>query len=513
MAFSLAKLSVILILVGIAARLFSIFVLPESAYSDALFNLTMASNIIGNHTVLPIAQFFYPALVLAPLYHVLNAAGLLLAGATVQSPTIRVLPVVLSSLQLVLSFLLLRTIFPKNRPAVFLGLAFVAMCPWLIRYGTVNYTETLASVLVLATLLFLLRMERSQSLTSKSLAAILIAATALSRLNMLVFFVPFAMLYGAHSAAKSRGRAGALAFLLVALILSGAWFGFAYLSNPAGSVESVSQIVKSGIDVSAGDKLGRDYVEYIAVSHASLYDFPPLDSFPRVPLLAGLQAKALLAIFSLAVLPITVAVIFGMVSVFRHRTPARVCIALTIILALAFAFVVELTDIRPIGMIYVRYMIPVMPLLAVPLADGFTAMHSRTAKRLVVASLALFAFYSLAYTSVSAQFYLQNYIEQQPLFSAVSALPQGATLYAEAHNRAIGFYSGHPVATGELSVLDGPSLSDAFNRNGIDYVADTCYRSPWNGKLKTLESNGLLSLVYADACNSLYAVSGAGAGG
>jgi len=138
------KIFFAIIVAAILARVFAIVMMPDAPLTDTLFHLSITKYII-EFGAIPWAGIGSGTMPV-PLFHILAAVPFIVFPIEFNLTTARMFPTIFSTLQLILSYVLLKKMFPKTW---YIGFALIAMQPLLIIYGSLNYLETLASVTVL----------------------------------------------------------------------------------------------------------------------------------------------------------------------------------------------------------------------------------------------------------------------------------------------------------------------------------------------------------------------------
>src|SRR5205823_4850162 len=205
-------------------------ILPAAVGFDALQHLNYIKYLQEHHSLPLPAQgmeMFHP-----PLYYLISAVVLSLFNLTTVDPSaillLRTLMMLFGIAQFVLVFATLRLIFP-NRPNLQLvggGLAaFLPMQLYISHYPT---NETLAALLVSASLYFALRMAKTGPATWRSHCVLgLLIGVALLTKATAVLVVPFIVLALAHQLTCERASvtrwAGTLGSMLCIAILICGW--------------------------------------------------------------------------------------------------------------------------------------------------------------------------------------------------------------------------------------------------------------------------------------------------
>ncbi len=544
-----------IIALGLFSHIFNLIVLPESALADAPFHVLLGRQIAESGELFAPTFMRTAILQVAPLYYVLEASLAVMSSNFLQLlyvPFARLLPAIFTLLILMLSFLLFRRLFPRTW---LLPFAFVAIFPWGIRYGAVNYPENLLAVLLLAALLLLLSYFSAGQWHGKgqSKAALLVALVpVLAALALVKSYTPIiaALLAFALAAVLfvHRGRKSALLFAALSLLMLSP-FAMLWASAQQGSAQAASTLTEIYGERYAIPETSP--LAYLFDSHASFYDFPPRESFARVPLLSGFSYWHVSLVFSLVMLPLTVLMLIGAFYVLSSRpTPFRSFWLLSLTL-LAAVLAIALYTGREVGFIFMRPLVPFFTIFAALLGKGFEAASAawlqgsavqrkqawagasikwpaarnaaRLLAKLALVSLAVFSIYSLAYTSVSAQYYADVHSKHAQLYAQISNLPEDVKIHNAEIGRAIGLYTARKyddlpgmwmqcigVPAESCINPDNPeAVAEALRSNNFTHIAVSCYRSPWQQHeqtLRALERSGAISQIYSDSCASLYEI-------
>ena len=507
----LHNIFIIVLIIGLLARIFSLIVLPEEAYSDALYHLLLAKQIVIQQAI----SFtgFIPGIPFTdtPLYHLLVSIDFVISNASFQMPFIRIIPIALIGLQLLLSFLILKKFFKEN---FIVGLSLIAVFPWLIRYGAVNYLDTLASVLVLFCVYLLMKFNETKKQIWIVVFFSALVGMILSSLVILfaipVFVVAVLFLVNKHFPIKSINSTKLIhIFVLLMVILS-------FVSVAKGFIvcHKFSCAVSEN-DPGINPTFNNPNVftkEFLTNSYLSFFDFPTEESFERVSFLQSIPFGIIIPVFVLITLPIFLLIIFGAVKFLKEKDLIRIIIVLLVLSVIAIAFYITLVDNRAIELFYVRFLIAIMPLLGILFAKGFLELKQAHFRKIAAISLLLFAFYSLAFTGVSAAYY--NSIEQkhQGLYIFAKTLPENVKIYSKIKSRAIEFNAARNA--GEIIEYDKDFYSQnndyiysKLKENSFTHLVEECYRNPWKQKTinELIDSNKIIK-VFEDVCVKVYEI-------
>ncbi|MFA4907578.1 MAG: glycosyltransferase family 39 protein, partial [archaeon] len=414
--------------IGILARFVSFALLPEAAYTDALHHLMLSRDIILQQA------FLLPNWILPPpLMHALSASASILAGLSLEFPFVRAIPIIVTVAFLLSCYLLFRKLFGNEN--FIIPLSFIVVFPWLVRYGTVNYAENLALLLLVFSLYALLRFREAMRAEWLVLLAFLVPAFALTKLNA-TLLAPLLFILVLVSAFRKKIPLKWIAlFAIIAIALSAFWFVSTHNAFGYWSELDASRPVEGAEFQSRGSITPQS----LFLSHLSLYDFPPTESFRNIPQLSGLPVVPLQALFFLLTIPLTLAMLWGFFRAMKSPHGRKLHLMLGI---MALALIGLSVWNRVNGVLYIRYLIPIIPLAAVFFCRGFVEMKSAKMKSVLALCFAVFAVYSLALTSVSAYYYAKNLEQSNGMIEFVKALPKDTKIFSQESGRAIAFYSG-----------------------------------------------------------------------
>jgi len=496
MRIDLGKIFLALFIIGVIARVFTLAVLPESALVDSLYHISVAEKIAAEQAV-PLVD----RVVISPLYYVFSASLHIISNFPFEMPFVRILPVIITIIFFACAFLLFRKLFPKT---YIIPLALSSIFPWLVRYGAVNYIDVLSAALLCFILyLFLEISEGKQSIKYAVISALAVSAFVLLKLNTIalwpIIFIAFLWLF----AKNKNSRINAAAFAVIALALSGAWLVSAAMQGYGTEVT-----LKPGAVAAYTAEMGiAGIANSVFVSHLSFYDFPPPESFTYIPLLANLPVSALQIMFTIIMLPITIAILLGLWAMCKRRSAINIFILLLILAAVALMLLMSYAEPDRLrgGLMYIRYLIAAMPLFGIAFAYGLDSLKGKW-KMIAIASFALFALYALAYAGISSMFYANVYEKHSGLFEFTKSLPEGSKIHSKENGKALVFYSN--AQAGEIAgVYDMPAgeIYSELLEGKFTHIAVSCYRNEWKeGKINGLVQAGLVKEIYKDECASVY---------
>ncbi|MBU0662298.1 hypothetical protein KJ891_02450 [Candidatus Micrarchaeota archaeon] len=500
--FNTRSLLYIIIALGILAHLFSLVILPEAAYADSFYHVMLSQDVMGRGTLdLPLSQWAVPP----PLYYLIFSSTFFLSGLPIDQYTIKILPFFFAAIQLLLFFLISRKIFAQNWLAPF---ALFSIFPLVIRYGSVNYTENLSLIFVLAGTCLILRLrEHHAEKTALAMIpiAVSIAALSISKLNGTVL-VPVLILAAVYFLYRNRAAnikfsatSSALFFIALALLLSGLWFGMNFLKF--GTIDRFSgeqDIINTETAISG---ILGNVPYYLSIAYIQFWDFPPVQVFPPNAVLP----MALL--FALVVLPLYIALKVGgyclLVKRRKYFLGALAFLTTAIFAAIVIGRTFDATNW------YTRLIFPIVPFVAILFGYGWLELSKRKwLGRAVLLSLLLFSVYSLAFTSYTALFYANDHSDNSPLYTQIALLPADVTVAIKSNlTKAVPFISGR-AAIGKENRFDSassPELYSSLRLAGVTHIATVCRNDPWDkALLQELERAGKLREIFNENCSALY---------
>ena len=485
-----AKIFAAIIILAVIARIFALFALPDTALTDSMYHLSITRYIVENHAI-PFQGIPEAGVVdmPVPLFHLLTAGFLILFQAPLSLATAKIFPAIFSFLQLLLAFLLLKRIFPKNWMA---GLAFVAISPLLIIFGAVNYLETLASVTVL--LCFFIYWRYVETGKKIFLAAMPVA--------LLLLALSKETIRKTNSKGLKRIALPA-GFAIASILLCSAWFAINFaatgglgsaFATGTGDMATVLQIPATPESI----------FFYPLNFNSALWFFLP-QGFESAPF--GISQELAFLAFTLISFPILMLVFYGLAKGLAAtkgpRFKAFLLLGLCLALSLAILF------FRGKRVVVGRMLLPILPLLGIAFANGFAEIKNANWKRLFAAIFLLFALYSAAFSSLYAMHFNEDYANHDPLYQFAKDLPQGTVVAIHANKaRQVEFISGkEAVPYVEFAGLGSADLHSKLVELNVTHLAETCYKNPWGSAvLDELESQGLIAIVFSDDCSTLYEV-------
>ncbi|MBN2067037.1 MAG: hypothetical protein JW744_01060 [Candidatus Diapherotrites archaeon] len=494
------KLFAAILAIGLAARLFCLFVLPDAALSDSLYHLGITRQLVEAGT-LPLDD---PALHV-PLYYIATALPFMALPVPFTLASAKLFPLAFSGLQLFLAFVLLRRIFPKNYLP---GLAFVAVHPLLVIFGAVNYVETFASIFVLLCFYIYWRFAQTGERIFLYAMPFAIAAAALSKLSATIlvpaFFLAFLyeLLKGKHASGQGKQERvkGIALFVALTALLIIPWFAFSF-ANGTGFFASQQDLeIAASSPAVAG--LSPESLLMLPAGFNESFWFFLSRSIGSVSLPFSPSAAFLL--FSVVTGPVLILVFYGLTKGLASRERH------SIVLLLCFALMAVLLAARGTKFIHSRLMVPAIPLFGIAVSNAFVHLRNVNWRRLLLFLFLLTALYSLAFSCFYSMHFAQDNSRHLPLYEFIKGLPQNSVVAVHPNKaRQVEFIAGRAAFPykAAFSEMDSSQLYAELNALGITHVAATCYKNPWGmqaiDEMLTLE---LLGQVYADECSTVYMV-------
>jgi hypothetical protein len=483
------KLFIAIMVLAIAARLFALAYMPDPAMSDSLHHLTISRYIIQNRA-LPFEGIPGTGVeaMPPPLYHLIVAIPFMLLPLSLTLETVRVFPIIFSALQVLLTFLVTRKLFPKYWH---IGLAFAAFHPLLVIFGAVNMPDTLASVFVLLSFYLYLKFRENPSKKILFIAPFSLAAMVLSKENAALVLPAFflAFLFEVWRARTKDLKKASVFFLVATVVLSSLFVPFV----PTGAIQP-SEFEQPKLFLESAVLLPLNF-------NASFWFFLE-QGFSGTPF--GISKEIAFVAFSLVTFPITFFLLFGLLKAALKRQ----AYALLLLACLALSSVLLL--LRSEWTIYSRMLIPIMPLLGLGLCQSFKDFSVKNWRRLFLIFFSLTALYCLAFSSLYVNHFWQDHEDHVPLYNHLKELPGESVIALHPNKaRAIAFITGKQyVSYSEFYSLAGAEETFAkLKELNVTHLASTCYKQQWDQQvLKQLEQGEKLGTVYQDSCSTLYQV-------
>jgi len=510
---SFRRLFFLILVVGIAVRFFVAAALPDSALSDTLYHLSIAKHAVETG-FFPFngLELFEVSSVPPALYHSFVASVLLLTGKlTAASAT--ALTLVVSAIQLLVAFILLKKLFPKNWVY---GMAFFTFMPLVTKYAGVNYIETFASIFVLFSFYLYILFRQTGQRKFLLLGIFSLAAMSMAKLSATVVLPAFLFFFAWEMRKKAFPVKGIALFAVIALALSGMWFAAEYsrtgklLSSNTGDLELLVDYPARGLASVSG--IGMFFVDF----NASFWGFPP-DTvlFGVLPMLSFLDYEVWRLIFLLFTFPLLLfSAWFIAKSAMQRKQYSWLLVSV-----LALAFIVVLS--RSINYVHARMFLPVMPLLAIPFAEGFGAIVGKWRK--IVALLAVIAaVYAFANVSFFAFYYNSSFQKSAPLYAEIALLPEDSLVIIPGNYvRAVRWFAERnalgpeqafriPKVVESFSIVQALSKQEIYSRLkelNVTHLVAVCSDNSWNmATIAAMEQDGMLHTFFEHGCSKLFEV-------
>jgi hypothetical protein len=537
------KVFILIIIAAMAARLFAIAAMPDLQLTDTAYHLGITRFVAAEHRLPLPGELPGISALPVPLYYFVTALPFALLPIPFTLETVKIFPLLFSALQLLLAFLLLRRLFPNSYLP---GLAFVAVHPMLILYGSVNYVETLASVLVLLCFFVYWRFVETGKTAFALAMPFVLGATAMSKLSATVMVPAFFIMF-LWELSKKKGVAGRsqkiIFFVAASLLLCSAWFAIDFLRT------GVLFGANSGDLANLAAAPGRANVslEFLLLApigfNEAFWSIQPavLESLPFGP--ANLLVRAALTAITLPLLAFILCFSFA-AGIKRKEKAGGILLLACFVLALVPLFT------RPRVLFYPRMLLPAMPLFAIAFSAAFgmrpkgesgkkgkrqpnrLAFMLPLLKKAMLPLFCLFAAFSLAYSAAYVYYYHSDYAGHLPLFAEIEKLPPASAVAIHSNKaRQLGFLAPQVQAIacsenradwqdkallcgneqGEkkpVNTNDSAELYEKLKALGATHIADTCYhKNPWGKQaVAELVANNRLAAVYSDACSTLYEI-------
>jgi len=505
----LAKIFLAIIALAIIARIFTLFTMPDAPLSDTLHHMFITKYIIQNHAIpfngIPEAGVLVMPL---PLYHIIMAIPFTILQIPFNLATARIFPFIFSALQLALSYLVLKKLFPKHW---ILGLAFTAIHPVLTIFGAVNYQETLVSVLAL--LCFYIYLEFRETGKNRFLIAMpfCIALLALSKESALalvpVFFLAFLYTIWRKRPANlsKQWAAKTLYFAIASVLLSSAWFLANFLAT--GRLSSNVSYVVQRLGISAQLPLTLEAIFLMPLHVNASFWFFLQEAISKIPF--GISPETAFVAFSLVTFPILALLAFGLAKGLAKGLASKKNHAFVLLLLCIISASVVIGARTSLSFIHSRNFAVLIPLLAIAFTNAFKEMPSPNWRKAFAFLFVLVAIYSAGFSAFYAMHFNEDYNNHLPLYEFAKTLPQGSEIAITSNKaRQLRFISGKlPIAFQNIENQDQEAMLLELNGLGATHIAQTCYKKSWNsGTLARLAQEGSIKEIFSDKCSTLYEI-------
>ncbi len=501
------KLLLYALVAALVIKLLALAFLPETELVDTMFHLHQARLIQATQGM--DAKLLDTAL---PLYYlVVNA---LLSFLPIALPFTKLVPFALTLAFVGLAYLFYRRAFGSG---YLLPLVFLLSLPALTLFGSVNYTNAFAALVVLAAAHFLAPPRKAPTRTHFLLAGFFVSLIPFTHVTATLAFPAF-FLGWAWLAHKRFSRRTFCALAAFFLLLAGAWYGARILSehclatglfgcggipNPLPGLQGYTAINGFG--------QGPEGVKLEKVARLPLFDtafrasldlwgFPPYGTLegvlgPTSTFLAG-------ALFSLLTLALTLLLLRGLFSFWRtNKTHVLAFLSNHYATFHGIVFFGGLSD-------YARYALPTEFVASAAIFAGLRSPWPPLARKLFKACLAVFLVYSLVYSLAFVYYFHGVYEKHAGLYAFADTLPKQSNVFSSTRHQQIEFLTG--LRSSGKEELFGQPMSYALvdgvlKAGGFTHLAWTCYKDLVPRPLvDQLEANGRLKPIYSDSCTQVY---------
>ncbi len=483
-----------IIVVCVLAKIVSLILLPQEAYNDALFHIFTAKQIIAAQTF-DLTTIGVPP----PFYYASLGTLFLLSGLPIDVVFAKVFGLAMLFLQLSLAFVVLKKIFQENfLPA----LAFFVAFPWVTRFTSTAYPESMTIVFVLAGIFLMLKLNEKKETSFADVLPLsfVIGAMSLSKLNGTIL-VPAFVLSTIFLLYKKTFKKTIVAFIILTLFLSSFWFALNYIKF--GQFDRHLEQDISDFGAETGFSI-QSIAQNLPFYYLYFWDFPNQSAFGAGSFLQGIDFWQAAVFFSIITVPLFAMLFTGTRKVFLQKNYLSVLLLFGIFLA--FIPVVQ-------RIAYYRLIIPAVPFFAILTGYGFEQLKEKV-KPIAVIALVLFGLFSAAYTTGSAYYYNLDMQKNQELYKQISALTDNSVILIEANRaRDIEFRLGKKAIgvsvefTPEFLEKDPQKLFDTISKKGITHIAVVCRKDPFDRVvLQQMVGFNLLEEVFEKDCSKLFEV-------
>ncbi|MAG21788.1 MAG: hypothetical protein CL943_00585 [Candidatus Diapherotrites archaeon] len=517
------KLFLLIFIVGVAVRLFTAVALPDSALSDTLYHLTIAKGAVETGFFQTgAAGIFEISALPPPLFHTFVAVGSILLGQPIQFVHAVHFTLLVSLVQLLLAFVLLRKLFPEHWVY---GMVFFTILPLITKFGGVNYVETLVTIFVMFAFWLYVKFRETGQNKFMWVSIFPLAAMSVTKLNAALLLPIFVLLFAFTAKKKNLQTKPIAIFVILALVLSGGWFvldflntGELFSSNP-GVIEHVASYPAWGL--SSASSLSP-LVFWIDLN-ANFWAFPPEPAFQSgfaqniFPFINALPYETYFLLFSLLTIPLSLFLVVSLLKQAKNKEPYA--IALLFLFSIAMIAVLLRSRFFPKA----RMLFPVVPLLAITFAQGLRNLTGNK-KKILVALTVLIAVYSFLNIALLSVYYGNSFQQSTALYDAIGETPvDSMIIVAGNHVRAVRYFSERnalgPEEAFVISKQDDPipivmalSQEEIYSRLKeleITHFAVTCVDNPWDiDAVREMHNKGALEELFREECAALYKVNG-----
>jgi hypothetical protein len=491
------QILILFVILSILFRIFSIFVVPEPAYNDSIYHLEIAQELMSSGQITKEMPPF--------LYHLILAGFFGITGLSIQWPFVKIIPLIVTITQIVIAYLLFKQLFPKN---YCIPLLFFTAFPWAVRIGSVNMPDSFSILTVLLftfCFYFLTKsFEKKESLKWSFLTTITFVLMAFSKTNV-IFILPILLLGFAMILKKKLGNAKAIIITIIAGLFSVS-FIIISLTAPASTIPLLAGDISSVRSIPL-PRLDLITPQFFPISFATFFDFPAQSAFSKINLLKSIPYEISLSLFILLMIPLGWAILSGTKDtankIFQQgigylRNENNI-FWITVILAFLVSFYPGLTIIRQ-DMLYVRYMLPALPFVALIIANAFNNSREEV-KKIIFLSLIIFSIYSFAMTSTSAINYQNIQQRNSPLYEFINESNDINSLISMENARALRYYTNSQVIQIPMDKLTIDELIAKYP--DMEYVAILCYNETIPDTITDIFSSEKAQIIFEQDCTKL----------
>jgi len=498
------KIFIAIIALAIFARIFILFAMPDAPLTDTLYHLTISRFIVENHALpfngIPNMVRNMPV----PLYHVVIAIPFAILPIELNISTARVFPFIFSAIQLLLSFILLKKLFPKNW---FAGFAFVAIQPLLLIYGALNYVETFASSFVLLSFIVYWKFVETGKKHYLLAMPFVLAGMAMSKetatILVPIFFLAFLFEIWKQKPKQLSQKwiAFTAYFVFASVLLSSAWFAINFLAIGGFGAIAEAGVGQVTVGTSAPFSLQSSFL-YPLEFNTAFWSFLP-QAFASSPL--GISLEIAFTIFSIVTLPVLAFIFYGMIKgSFKLEKPSIVLLSCFVLAMLSILLISPKSSV-----IYIRILVPLLPLFGIAVCTGFKHFKSPKKRTILIALFAMAALYSIAFISLYAMHFNQEYNNHLPLYNFIKELPDGSIIAVHEEKKRQVYFIGEKEFASHawFYKMNKEEMQEAFDARDVSHIAKTCSQNPWDVEIMdSFLEEGYLQQVYQDSCSTLYKI-------
>ncbi len=507
------KLLLLALLLVLAVKLYALAFLPETELVDAMFHLRQTG-------ILRQTEEIDPGLlqIATPYYYLVVAS--MLSFLPLSLAFTKLVPLAVTLAYTALCWLFFKSLFGARSKLPFV---LAVALPTFTIFGSINYTDPFAALVVLAAAHFFHRATRRPTPKHLLLAGFLVSLIPLTRINAALAFPPFFVgwlwLARRHFTLKKTLAWGFL-FLFIAL----SWYGARILSEGCltkglfgcGGIPDFGKDLQGYKQIQGfggrPDQVRLEKTERLPLpltafrASLDLWSFPP---YSTLEALLGTGPTFLAAsLFSLLTLGLTLLLLLGLARFLRSHDLALK------IFAIAFLFN-QYTTLHGIFLAgglseYGRLAMPTEFVAAAAIFSGFQALRHPLARKALKACLAVFIIYSLAYSAAFTFYFHGVYEKHAGLYAFVGTLPAQSNIFSSTRHQQIEFLTGIR-SSGKEELFGKPMgyalVDSVLKAGGFTHLAWTCYKDLVPRPLvDQLEAGGRLKPIYSDSCTNVYAV-------